>query len=461
MPRQEIPMGRKLGTQKSKFVSAQTLVNCFSEYDAETQQISLYGGPGIKAWAALTGVGLRGLYMFGDVLLAVAGERLYTITRYGIATDQGNIPGSSPVIIADNGTQAVIVVNPDGYVWNGTTLAQITDADFVSASSVDFIDQYMLFTKPNTGSFFISALADATSYDALDIASAERRPDNLLRVVVDGTEALMFGTTTIEGQYNAGAADFPFSRTQTFVQYGLAGVNAVTRADNTVFWLTDKFTIRALRGGTAQEVSDDALNTKLASWNDLSTVQAFTVFFRGHEFAVFRHNDGCVFLDTKSNVWFERQSYNSSTWLVGCAVYAWGKTLLGDIATGDIYELDESTYSENGVPLVRYIESRTMGPGGSPFTLDGLEIEVAPGVGLVSGQGVDPKVWVQLSRDSGFTFGSRMERSLGARGDRDVRVTWGGFGQFPTHGGVIRFGCSDPVELVVGRAWADVVKDQI
>lgn len=457
----EIPIGRRVAETKSKFVSSQTLINCFLEVDAETNQVNVYGGPGLTAFTSLTGQGVRGLMPFGNDLLAVSGTRFYAVTETGVAADHGEILGSDPVTMAENGEQAVIVAEPDGYVWESSALAAISDADFPSVSSVDFIDQYFAFSVQDSGAWVISALGDGTAYDSVDIASAERRPDNLRRLIVDGTELLLFGTQSMEGAYNSGNADFPFERTQTFVEYGLAGPHAVARADNTVFWLTDKGTIRALRGGTATEVSDDAINAIIAGWSDKSRTRAFTIHFRGHEFVVFRHPDGCIAMDTKTNGWMRRQSLAQTTWRAGCAVRvpAWGKTIVGDADTGDLYEIDDDAHDENGESLIRYIVSRTMGVGGQPFTVEGVEIDIEPGVGLSSGQGEDPKVWLEISRDGGKTFGGRLERSLGARGATRKRITWGCLGQFPPHGAVIRLGCSDPVSLVVGKAWADVTTD--
>lgn len=458
----EIPMGRRVAETKSKYVSTQTLINCFLEVDPETNQVVAYGGPGLTSFASLTGQGVRGLLPFGEGLLAVSGTRFYVVTEAGVAADHGEVLGSDPVTMAENGEEAAICAAPEGFVWDGALLNPITDPDFPEASSVDYIDGYFAWSVKDSGAYVISDIFSGMDYDSVDIASAERRPDNLRRLIVDGTELLLFGMLSMEAVYNSGNADFPFERTQTFVEYGLAGPDAITRGDNTVYWLTDKYTIRCLRGGTAQEVSDDAINAIIAGWSNKALTRGYTIHFRGHEFVCFRHPDGCILIDTKTNGWMRRQSVNDVTWRVGAAVRvpAWGKTIVGDAVTGELYEIDDDAHDEDGEALIRYIASRTMGVNGNPFTVEGVEIEVEPGTGLTTGQGSDPKVWLEVSRDGGKTFGARLERSIGARGDTRKRITWGCLGQFPPHGAVIRLGCSDPVSLVVGRAWADVTTDQ-
>jgi len=466
LERVPIPIARRQGEAKSKFVSAQTLTNAFLEQDPETGEFALYKAPGLSLFCNIGGgVGVRGLHDFNGVLLAVVGTTLYTVTEAGSATSRGTIAGTEPVIMSNNGDQAVIVADAASYVWNGASLATITDTDFQTASSVDFLDQYMLFTKADSGSFFLSALADAASYDALDIASAESRPDPLLRVLVQNREALLFGTKTLEDWYNAGDADFPFVRSQTYAEVGLAGKYAAAVIDNSVAWLASDKTVRILRGGTPQIISDALVGAEIESWTDAGATLAFAFTMRGHQYLVLRNPDGCLVWDASlpaAVAWSVRKSYGSDTWRVRCCetMVDWGgRIVMGDASTGVIYALDADVYSENGDPIVLELTSRTMGPGGRRFTVYGVEIEIEPGVSLMSGQGSDAKVWLEASRDSGHTFGSRLERSLGATGVRNRRIRWGGFGQFPPRGGVLRLGCSDPVRIVITKAWADIQAD--
>lgn len=460
MPRVPMPLPTRHGEMKSKFVTSTSLVNGFVETDRQTSP-AIYGGPGLTLYATCGTGPIRGEKKFGSVLAVVSGDSLYTVAQGGAVTYRGYVQGSSPVSMAHNGTQLVIVADDAerSYVWNGTTLAQITDPDFLGASSVDFIDQYFVFTKKNGQQFFVSSLADGSSYDATDVASAEAKPDNLLCVIVDNREVLLFGTDSVEGWYNAGDADFPLARSTTFVEYGLVARDAVAKADNTVFWLASDNTIRALRGGSPQIISDHAVSHFIEQWSDLSATRAFSYAFRGHTFFVLRNPDGCVAIDAATGLTHLRKSYNSETWRVSSGETIWGVTILGDATNGNLYLLDADAHDEDGEHLVREWVSTTMSPTGNPFTLDEVEIEIEVGVGLVSGQGVNPIAWLQVSRDSGETWGTRMERNIGARGVRELRIVWEDFGQFPPHGGVIRFGISDPVRMVVVRGYATFTED--
>lgn len=461
MTRVPIPLVQGEGQAKSKFISSRTLVNAFIESASGVPV--LYGGPGMSLRVTLATIGIRGAYNFNETLLVVSDTRLYTVTEGGTATDRGEILGSQPVDISDNGLQATIVADEYSYVWDGTTLSMITDPDFYRASSVDFIDQYMVTGIYDSGRFQISALADAVSYDGLDVATAEVRPDKLRRVFVDNRDLLLMGVKTIEAWYNSGAADFPFERSQLFFELGLLGRDCVAPVDNSVAFVAHDGTVRIIRGGTALVISTDAIANTIAGWTDPGAAQAFSYSLRNHQFWALRHPDGCVVWDASApagDAWHVRKSYGSETWSIAYAVQIWGVTIFADRDTGKLYTMNPDVHAEASEPLVRELRSEALGPGGEPFTLNEVELLIETGVGVLSGQGSDPEVWLQLSRNGGKTFGARMTRKIGRRGEDQKRIVWGGgFGQFRPEGGVIALGCSDPAAFVVKAAFADFTVD--
>lgn len=469
MARVEIQIPRRHGPAASKFVSSQQLFNAFIEQDLETGGMSLYGAPGLSLFCTTGTTGrVRGLHNFNGVLLAVVGATLYTVSPAGVATSRGSIAGIDAVIISNNGLEAVIVGDQQSYVWDGSTLAQITDTDFQQASSCDFLDQYLVFSKRNSGQFFLSALADAASYDALDVATAEGRPDNLLRVIVQNREVILLGVRSCEGWYNAGDSDFPLVRDQTYAELGIIGVHAAAIIDNSVAMIAHDKTVRILRSGSWQIISDPDISNIIEGWSDASVTRAFSLTWRGHQYLVLRNPDGCLIWDASLPLpisWSARKSQGMETWRVGCcetmpAGAEWnGAIILGDDSNGLLYRWDASVYTENGAEITTEIVTRTMGPKGLPFTLDALYLEIEPGVSTPSGQGADATVWAQLSRDGGKSFGARMERSLGARGVAPKTIRWGSLGQFPSRGGVVKFGLSDPVSRVITNAYAELTSD--
>lgn len=459
MARIEIPVGMREAKARSKFISSESLTNSYVETD-QTGAPAVYGGFGLVEFADCDNGEIRGMDEFNETVLAVSGDTLYSIDENGEETAIGPIPGYDPVIISNNGLQAVIQSDSTSYVLEDdlTTLTAINDTDFQRSSSVAFLKQVIVSTIFNTGRFQTSNLADASAYDALDIATAEAKPDKLLRVIVSGQEAFMMGYRSVEGYYFSGKADgVPLSPTQTYLDYGLAGRMAATGIDNTIAWLANDLTVRSLREASPLAIADPAITDQIQSWSNPGSARAFTVSVGGHEWMVLRHPDGCIMRDFTTQMWSTRESHGLGTWRGGCGVHAYKKQLIGDAINGKIWRADMNTHAEGSEPLVRTLVSRTLGPGGSPFTLDAVELEVEVGVGLATGQGSSPQIWMQLSRDGGETWGARMQRSLGLMGNRNLRVIWQGpFGDFLPRGGVIKFGVSDPVRLVVRKAWAEV-----
>lgn len=460
MPSQrvEIPLGMMQQKTRSPFVSSQSLTNCFLE-TMQPAGAAVYGGFGLTEFGDCNNGEIRGVTQFNETLYAVSGDKLYSVDSDGDETEIGPIAGYDPVDFSDNGQQLTIVSDSTSYVYTEDTgvLTPINDPDFRRASSTAFLKQTTIFTVADSSTFITSALSDSTDFDALDVATAEAKPDKLRRVFVSGNEALMMGARSVEGYYFSGKPNgVPLSPTQTYLDYGLAGRDAVCAIDNTVAWLSHLLDFRTLRDQTPLAIADPAIAAMVQGWTNPETVRMFSFAIGGHEWLAARHADGCAIWDATTRMWSMRKSQGMNTWRVASNAWCYNKNIMGDATDGTLWRLNPDSHAEGDAELIRTIVTHTLGPGGLPFTLDKVELEVETGVGLATGQGSDPKIWMQLSRDGGRTFGARMERSLGLMGKRNTQVVWQGpFGDFPKEGGVIKWGVSDPVRFVAKKAWAE------
>ncbi|TFH49494.1 MAG: hypothetical protein E4H01_04165, partial [Lysobacterales bacterium] len=255
----------KSGAGRSKPVTAERLVNMYAEQSDGKSNVALHGTPGLVLDTTY-GVGpIRGIKYMKTNRYVVSGSELYGPSLIG------TIEGSGLVSMATNGTQLVIVVSTnDAYVYDVTNgLRKITDTDWPGASTVDYIDGYFLFNEPDTGIFFISALNDATDIDALDFASAESAPDNLVRVFVDHREVWLMGEDTCEIWTNTGAALFPFERIEGAInEKGIRGKFSVTKTDNSIYWVDrDGIVRRAAEGYNPLRISTHAVEHLIAQGN--------------------------------------------------------------------------------------------------------------------------------------------------------------------------------------------------
>src|SRR3546814_206625 len=141
-----------------------------------------FGTPGLKLPATLGNGPIRGMIQMGGTLFVVSGGSLFRLSSNGDSLTMGDIPGTSAVQMAHNGTQIAILTGgetDDLYIATVSTLTQVTDADYAGGSSVVFLDGYFVFTETDSGRFFISASYDGTSSAALDFATAAGDPENM------------------------------------------------------------------------------------------------------------------------------------------------------------------------------------------------------------------------------------------------------------------------------------------
>src|SRR5688572_15428435 len=162
----QIPVVGGAYLSRSSNASADRCINLYPEV-VESQMgkviSALYGTPGTRLLVALGGSGgIRGAHVpaTGNAIV-VRGSTVYRVTTGWVATSVGYIDGlTTPVSIADNGSVAVIVTGPRGYVLDLATnaLSQITDPAFYGADVVQYLDNYFVFNRPDTEIFYISGL---------------------------------------------------------------------------------------------------------------------------------------------------------------------------------------------------------------------------------------------------------------------------------------------------------------
>jgi hypothetical protein len=454
-----IPLPLQSYRHRSLPVSCQRLVNLFAEQQppAAAAPAVLLSTAGLKPWVVLDGGPIRGLHAMGELLFAVAGSTVWQVRANGSALNVGSVtPGAAPVMMSDNGAQLVIVTDPDAYVCDGTSVAPITSPAFPGASTVDYLDGYHIFTSPLSGQFFISALLDATAYDALDFASAESSPDPLVRVLVDHREVWLFGRRSVELWTNTGDAAFPFARQPGAVlEVGCAAAGSVAKLDNSVYWLaTDGVAYRA-QGYQPQRISTHPLEQ---AWGGLRSVAGATASAwtqDGHPFYALTFPDlGTWTYDASTQQWHERASWERRCWRAGCVAQAYGRLLAGDRASGAVLELDPETYTEDGEPHVRLADFPPLASEGRRVAMSSLALEMETGVGLTTGQGSDPQAMLQWSDDGGRTWSNEHWRAMGRIGEYRRRVRWHRLGQFRTR--VLRLRVSDPVPVTLIGAVAEL-----
>lgn len=411
---------------------------------------------------------IRGMHSAWGRLFVVSGSELYRVRSDGqIALIGSGISGSAPVSIDHNADSLVVVANPNAYYWLKSadtsgdavptpTLTAITDPDFTSrgAKYVRFVDNYMLFMEPNSGRFFGSDVGSVTNYNALNFATAEAAPDDLVGMIVDHRQVLLLGEESGEVWENTGAAGFPFERAVNgFFEIGCANGDTVAKLDQSVAWVANDYTVRRLTGLTPQKISTVAVEQFLSTAT-LSTGKAYAYSLDGHFFYVMSFTEGCWTYDATTNEWSERGSYPETYYKWQFSATAFGNVFVGDAYSNKIGTLKISTYDEVGSVQRMEVAFQPVYAENRRAIHHELEIVMETGVGLTTGQGSDPEAMLDYSDDGGITWKSLPNKRLGALGERRTRVVWNKLGSARQR--VYRIAVSDPVKVVLTDAVLDV-----
>ena len=421
------------------------MVNLFPEIVPEggKEPAFLNRCPGLK-FQNRVGVGpIRGLWSHqtnGDDFYVASGNEFYKLTSLtGTPIKLGNISGTGPVSIADNGTQLFIACGAKGYIYNESTgvFAEITDPDFAGATTVCYLDGYFVFNQPDSQIIWVSQLLDGTSVEPLDFASAEGSPDGVVGIINDHKELWVFGTDTTEVWYNAGGTDFPLTPIQgAFNEIGCLSPWTIQKLDNSIFWLGtdprgDGIVYRA-DGYKGQRISTHAVEWQIQQYPDLNEATAYTYQQDGHGFYVLNFpsaNTTWVY-DASTNAWHERAGFVDGDFTRQRADNMCNfqfETVVGDFENANIYTLDLDTYADNG-QIQRWLRSWRALPTGqnnlNRTAQHSLQLDIQAGVGLNDGQGSDPEVMLRWSDDGGHTWSNEHWVKIGKIGQYGRRAIW-------------------------------------
>lgn len=458
-------------TLQSVNVDCQRCVNLFPELNElgtgkEEEIASLVPTPGLTTLLTLVASPVRGLWRASTgTLYAVGGNKMYSISSAWVATELGTLSTSSgPVSIADNGSIVVVVDGTYGYTFiiSGATFAQITDPEFYASDTVTYQDGYFIFTRNGTQQFFISGLNETSSltFDGLDIASAEGKPDYLVGCLSAQQNLYLFGTYSTEVYYNSGDADFPFARIQGAVSgVGCIAPHSIAPLQGAPYWIgrdeSGSGIVYRMQGYQPQRISNPAVESVIRGMtqDDLEDARAWTYQQGGHSFYClnFPNHDATWVFDATTSFWHERTYtglWSLERHRADCHASAYGKNVVGDYENGKIYSLDTDVYTDASTAITRIRRAPHFSSDMKRIfhTLFQLDMEV--GVGLDgSGQGTDPLVMIRWSDDGGKTWSNEREASIGAIGETKTRVIWRRLGS--SRDRVYEVKITDPVKVVL------------
>lgn len=448
-------------------------VNLFAEVIPQggKEPAFLNRAPGLRFLQTVGTGPIRGLWAHqtnGTDFFVVSGTEVYKLTSTtATPVKLGDVSGTGPVSIADNGTQIFFACNGPSYIYNEVTnvFQQITDIDFPGAKTVGYLDGYFVFSEPTGQRIWVTSLLEGTSVDPLDFASAEGSPDGLVAVNINSREAWLFGTDSVEVWYDAGLADFPLARIQgAFSEVGCVAAYSIAKLDNSLFWLgTDargQGIVYRTAGYNAQRVSTHAIEYAIAQYGNLSDAVAYSYQQEGHAFYVLSFAEATWVFDVATGAWHERAGFSAGQFTrhrSNCQCNFGGTTIVGDYQNGNIYALDLDTYEDNGA-IQKWLRSWRAIPTGENnlkrTAHHALQLDCESGVGLDSldpmGGMMKPRVMLRWSDDGGHTWSNEHWADMGQIGQFSHRVWWRRLGMtLKLRDRVYEVSGTDPVKVAI------------
>jgi len=462
-------------TVDSLNINAQRCLNWYPETDISgmgKSGIAAKPTPGLKLFSTLTGGGaIRGIYTASNNrFFGVCGNILSEVSSDGTATARGTINSTEGIVrMSDNGIDLIIVdgVTQEGWtmIFSTNAFVQITDSGYPGGSHVSFINQRYVVNKPNTQQFQWSALVDGTSWPALNIASAESTPDNINSTIALGGELWTFGPQSYEVQYDTGVANDLYNRIEgTPNDIGTAAPNSLARSNTNIFWLgaddNGHGTVFMNEGYRPRRISTHPIEQTIQRYSKLDDAIGYCYQQLGHDFYVLNFpTAGATWVfDLSTGLWHERSwtDNNNNSFMNRGIVQDFfnGEVYVGDWGNSNIYELDPDTYTDNGDEIHREITSPHIWNNLDRSFYGAFQLDFEPGIGLISGQGENPQIMLQISNDGGHSYGSEKWRGAGKLGEYRKRIKWNRLGY--SRDRVFRITATDPVKWIIIGAFIEV-----
>lgn len=405
---------------RSRSLSAQECVNMIPEIlPSGKAQKACTSWPGSVSFS--TGYGNdRGMHVFRNELYKVNDQTLYKIDSVGTQTSLGVISGTAMCSFANDGNVMRIATGSKDYlVSNAGVVSEITDPDLNPGNTVTYINQQMINDSAGTGQFQVSDVGVPGSISGSNFATAESAPDNTLAVHAFNEYVYLFGEYTIESWYNSGVGSPPFDRIQGgTMNVGTSSPYSIATSSDFMYFIGHDRQAYRVSATQLQPITPPAIAAAFEDFDVVSDARGFIVNTEGQVFYIlnFITEQKTFAYSETSNAWFELSTGADQGNYVGTS-YAecYGKKLVA--SGGSVLYLDGSTYADNAVTrIIKRVSAPITLNTGKRFEFSSFILKMETGVGLISGQGSDPQVMFEISKDGGKSFTNPRTVKIGRLG---------------------------------------------
>jgi hypothetical protein len=381
-----------------------------------------------------------------------------SLTTKTIITALGTGTGGAGTYTISN-SQTVGSSTMYGLNW---TVLPTSDGAFVGGSTVEVVDNYFIYNKPNSqlwgASDILSILSNPLSYGAKDGS-----PDDLVTIIVDRREVYLLGEMSSEVWIDIGAFPFPFQRIPgTSTQQGIAAKFSAARMGNSFAYVSrnnrGEATVVRMNGYIPERISTHAVENTLVGQN-VSDALAWTYQLNGHEvyvvtFPSIGENGLTWAFDNTTGLWHKWLYTNNQNEYErhrgNCCSFFNQQVLVGDYENGKLYRVSLSEYTDDGQLVRRLRRCPHITTDLQRQYFHELQIQFEPGVGLSTGQGDNPQAMLRWSNDGGFTWSNENWVTIGAQGQYYNRAMWRRLGWARDR--IFEVVVTDPIKAVIVSA---------
>lgn len=417
------------------------VTNMIAEEIVGDEAPNLISRPGLAATGVEVGDGpIHAMYsksgVFSGDVFSVSGDYFFRGT-----TSLGNIAGDGPFSIASYLDNVFVCNGSRLWVYNGTTLTEVTITDVPSISKVVVGMSRAIVIAGGTQTFYWSEPL-ATTIDVLAFAEAENSPDTLLDMLFLGDKLILFGTDTVEfWPSSTSSPDLPFlplvGRTY---QYGIKNMGASCIFGGSFAWVTDTNTICV--DSPDQRISTRGIEELISSESE---VFLWTFMMHGSEFLALRLTNKTLVFNLTTKMWSEFKSYGEDNWVPSCRT----ENTFGSSIDGNFIAWDYDSFEDLGTLLERKFRAGSYIPG-STIQVDNVVLRLNGGwTSFTTGDYANPAVEMRTSKDGGWTWSHWRQKRLGSQGNYAHQVFWNSCGVYKYPGFFAEFRVTDPVPFRV------------
>lgn len=331
-----------------------------------------------------------------------------------------NDTDSTRAVVTSVDSETQLTLSSD--IFTGTGKTYTVGDSFVdsslSISSIEYMDGYFIAGTLAENKVYISTILEPTHWSSLDYQEVGDSGNWIRAIERVGRYLFILGVKEVEVWSNVGNEDFPFERLPNVnLPYALqdfTGASVANFGDFLIFvgqnsagpgvFMTQGFSVKKI---SDFPIDRKLLTTTLSGATLIDYLEAFPISWKGHQWYVlnFVSDDETWVYDITTGSWFQWSSGASGArCLARCHFYSHThqKHLVGHTSDGNIYELSDTTYTDNGTAIVRTRQSPVLNNEHNTLFQKSIELVVDSGASAAGTQELD----IKWSKDGGDTFGS-------------------------------------------------------